>query len=116
MQNSKVRTPVLIVIVLVLLVGGYYGVRAFTGANNSALTASGTIETTDVLVGPEIGGKVAEVMVQEGDPVKAGAPLFKLDPTLIQAQRSVAASALATAKQSALTADAALAAAQAQYD
>jgi HlyD family secretion protein len=110
------RTQIIVVIVLALLIGGYYSVRALTGGNNNALTASGTIETTDVLVGPEIGGKVAEVMVQEGDPVKAGAPLFKLDETLIQAQRNVAASALSTAKQSALTAQAALASAQAQYD
>jgi len=116
MKNLNTRTRVIIVIILALLIGGYYGVRALTGANNGALTASGTIETTDVLVGPEIGGKVAEVMVQEGDPVKTGDPLFKLDSTLIQAQRNVAASALNTAKQSALTAQAALASAQAQYD
>ena len=114
MKNRRI--VIIGVIVLALLIGGYYGVRALTGANKSALTASGTIETTDISVGPEIGGKVAEVMVQEGDPVKAGTPLFKLDATLIQAQRNVAASALNTAKGSATTAEAALASAQAQYD
>ena len=114
MKNRRI--VIIGVIVLALLIGGYYGVRALTDANKSALTASGTIETTDISVGPEIGGKVAEVMVQEGDPVKAGTPLFKLDATLIQAQRNVAASALNTAKGSATTAEAALASAQAQYD
>ena len=116
MKKLTVRTRVIIVIVVVLLIGGYYGVRAMTGANDGALTASGTIETTDIQVGPEIGGKVSEVMVQEGDSVKAGDPLFKIDSTLIEAQRNVAASALSTAKDSAATAQAALASAQAQYD
>ncbi len=110
------RTIIIIVIVVAVLVGGYYGVRALNGGNNGALKASGTIETTDILVGPEIGGKVLEVAVQEGDSVKAGSPLFKLDDTLLQAQRKVAASALDSAKGAATTAEAALATAQAQYN
>ena len=110
------RTIIIVVIVIAVLVGGYYGVRALNGGNNGALTASGTIETTDILVGPEIGGKVLDVTVQEGDSVKAGAPLFKLDDTLLLAQRKVAASALAAANGAATTAEAALATAQAQYD
>ena len=98
------RTIIIVVIVVSVLVGGYYGLRALNGGNNGALNASGTIETTDILVGPEIGGKVQDVTVQEGDSVKAGSPLFKLDDSLLLAQRKVAASALEAAKSGATTA------------
>ena len=39
---------------------------------NSALTASGTVEATEILIAPEISGKVTEVLVNQGDIVKAG--------------------------------------------
>ena len=115
-MQTRRRAIVIVVIVVAVLVGGYYGVRALNGGNSAALKASGTIETTDIMVGPEIGGKVAQVLVQEGDSVKAGDPLFKLDETLLQAQRNVAASGLASAKDADVTAQAALGTAQAQYD
>jgi multidrug resistance efflux pump len=114
MKNKRVIA--IIVIVLVLIIGGYYGVRALTGGNKGALTASGTIEATTVNVSPELAGKVDQVMVQEGDQVQAGAPLFRLDATLLEAQRNVATSALNAAKASVTTAQTALDTAQAQYD
>ena len=101
------RAVVIIVIVLVLVIGGYYGVRALTGGNNSALTASGTIEATTVNVSPELAGKVDQVLVQEGDQVQAGAPLFRLDATLLKAQQAAAVAGLGEAKSAALTAQAA---------
>ena len=51
-------------IVLVVIIGGYYGVRALTGGNNGALKASGTIEATTVNVSPELAGKVDQVLVR----------------------------------------------------
>ena len=60
MQNRRV--VMIVVVVLAVLIGGYYGIRAISDGSNGALKASGTIETTDISVGPEIGGKVAEVM------------------------------------------------------
>ncbi len=98
------------------LVGGYFGIRALLNKGSTALTASGTIEAIEVTISPEIGGKVAEVLVDEGAPVKAGDVLFRLDDTLLQAQRAVAAASLDLARAAASTADAALATAQANYD
>ncbi len=114
-MNNR-RIPIIVLVVVAVLVGGYYGVRALIGNGNGQLKASGTIETTDVSVGPEIGGKVLEVAVQEGDAVKAGDELFKLDDTLLQAQRKVAEAALEAAQGASNTAQAGLASAQAQYD
>jgi HlyD family secretion protein len=104
------------VVVAALLIGGYYGVRALTGANNSALKASGTIEAVNVNVSPELAGKVKDVLVDEGQTVKAGDPLFRLDDTLLKAQQAAASAGLGVAKSAALTAQAAYQSAQAQYD
>jgi HlyD family secretion protein len=110
------RTAVIALIVLVgVLVGGYYGVRAMSGGANGALKASGTIEATTVNVSPELAGKVQQVLVQEGQSVQAGQVLLRLDDTLLRAQRAAAAAGLAAAQTAAQTAQAGLASAQAQY-
>ncbi len=115
MQNNR-RRIIIGVVVVALLIGGYYGVRALTGANNSALKASGTIEAVTVNVSPELAGKVKDVLVDEGQTVKTGDPLFRLDATLLKAQQAAAAAGLGVSKSAALTAQAAYQSAQAQYD
>jgi HlyD family secretion protein len=104
-----------VAIVLVVLIGGYYGVRALTGGSNGALKASGTIEATTVNVSPELAGKVQQVLVEEGQSVKTGQSLFRLDDTLLKAQRDASAAGLQAAQTAALTTQAAYASAQAQY-
>lgn len=51
------------------------------------IEASGLIEATEIAVAPETSGKVAEVLVREGDAVKAGDVLIRLDDQGLQAQR-----------------------------
>jgi HlyD family secretion protein len=111
------RPPILVIVILILalLVGGYFGVRALFPKADTALTASGTIEAVEVTISPQLGGKVSEVLVDEGMAVKAGDVLFRLDDSLLQAQRTVAATNLDLARASAKTADSALTTAQAQY-
>jgi len=116
MQHKRPLIPVIVVLVLAVLVGGYFGIRALLVKDNGALTASGTIEAVNVTLSPEIGGKIVAVSVDEGDMVKTGDPLFRLDDSLLQAQRAVAASSLDLARAAASTADAALTTAQANYD
>jgi multidrug resistance efflux pump len=85
------------------------------GGTNGALKASGTIEATTVNVSPELAGKVDSVLVQEGQSVQAGQVLFRLDDTLLKAQKEAASAGLAAAQTAAQTAQAAYASAQAQY-
>jgi HlyD family secretion protein len=59
-------------------------------ASSGTLTATGTVETTQISIAPEAAGKVTAVSVQEGDTVKAGQVLVHLDDSLLEAQRSVA--------------------------
>jgi HlyD family secretion protein len=58
---------------------------------------------------------VAEVLVDEGQSVQAGEVLFRLDGTLLHAQREAAAAGLSVAQAAAQTAQDAVASAQAQY-
>ena len=116
LKNIKGRMPVVVVIALVLLIGGYYGIRALGDNGNGPLKASGTIEATNVNVSPETAGKVDLVSVSEGQAVKTGDVLFRLDDTLLKAQQAAAQAGLAAANSAALTAQAAYASAQSQYD
>lgn len=63
----------------------------------SSLTYSGTIEADQIAIVPEIGGRVVDVKVKEGDAVQAGDILVQLDIALIDAQIQQADAATATA-------------------
>jgi multidrug efflux pump subunit AcrA (membrane-fusion protein) len=81
---------------------------AIYNGSNDALSASGSIETTVVSVSPEMAGKVGEVLVEEGETVKAGDPLLRLDDSLLVAQQAVAAAQVESAKAGAEAAQNAL--------
>ena len=116
MQHKRPPIPVIVILVLALLVGAYFGVRALLNKSTiTSLTASGSIETVEVTVSPEFGGKVVEVLVGEGAAVKAGDTLFRLDDTLLQAQRAVAVANLDLATAASSTAYAAQATARANF-
>ncbi|KAF0106973.1 MAG: HlyD family secretion protein [Anaerolineaceae bacterium] len=104
MTHKRPPIPVIVLLVLVLIAAGWFGIRALLDSGNDALTASGTIEAVDITISPEMGGKVAEVLVDEGDTVHAGDVLFRLDDTAYQAQRNVAVATLDLATAAASTA------------
>ncbi|HUH96759.1 MAG TPA: efflux RND transporter periplasmic adaptor subunit, partial [Anaerolineales bacterium] len=117
MENRR-RSPIIIV-VIILIVGaiGYFAYETWSqNKAASQLTASGTIEATNVNVAPEEAGKVRDVLVEEGQSVQAGEALMHLDDALLQAQKEQAVAALDVAKAAAATSDAGLASAQNQYD
>ena len=116
-MNHK-RPPILAIILVlaVVAVGGYFIYSQMATKTNGALSASGTIEATQVNVAPELAGKVIDVLVDEGKTVKTGEPLLHLDPSLLTAQRQVAQTALDSANNALATAQSAYAVAQAQYD
>jgi len=107
-------------IIILLIAAAGFGVWYFYGrgatASSGALTTSGTVETSQISISPEISGRITEINVSEGQQVKAGDVLFVLDSALLKAQRNVAAAGLEMAKTAAATGEAAIASAQAQYD
>ncbi len=63
-------------------------------AKSTALQASGQIEAKEIAIAPELSGRVVEVSVNEGDSVKAGDPILRLDDGLVQFQKKAAQAAL----------------------
>jgi HlyD family secretion protein len=110
MQHKLPPLPVRIAaLVIVLGTLGYFGFRSINSDRDGTLTASGSIEATMINVAPETSGKVSEVLADEGQSVKTDDPLLRLDPSLLTAQRAVAAAQVDSA-------NAALASAQTKYD
>jgi HlyD family secretion protein len=84
-------------------------------ANSAAIQASGQIEAKEVSVAPELSGLVVEVNVKEGDAVKAGDSLLRLDDSLLQSQKQAAQAELDSANANAKSVQTALDIAKAQY-
>lgn len=98
MKPSELRKRMPIVLVILGVLAALYFAVNGRAASSGALEASGTIEAVDVVIAPELSGRVAEVLADEGQPVKAGDPLFRLDDALLQAQRQRATAGLAAAE------------------
>jgi len=116
MHPKRPPVPVIVILLIALLVGGYYGLQALFDESNGTLQASGTIEAVDVSVSPEMAGKVIEVLAEEGDLVTAEELLLTLDDSLLVAQRITAAAQVDSVKAAAVTANTTLASAQMRYD
>jgi multidrug resistance efflux pump len=115
MHSIDLRKRILILFAL-LAVGGlatWYFIGGGSAASAAALQASGTVEAMDVALAPELSGRVAEVMAEKGQAVKAGEPLFRLDGEMLQAQRRRAAAALEAAQANQATAETGLPSAEA---
>jgi HlyD family secretion protein len=106
-----------IIMILAFLVAAiYFGFRVFSNRDDGKLRASGTIEAVEVNISPETAGKVQEALVEEGQAVKRGDPVLRLDDSLLAAQQQVAQSGVDSAHNALLTAQGAYNLAQAQYD
>lgn len=116
MNHSRPPIPVIVVVLTMLGIVGYFLYTQVAQQGDTTLRASGTVEAVQVKIGPEIGGKVLVVEVEQGQAVRAGDVLFRLDATLLTAQREAASAALDTAKAAVATSRAAAESARAQYD
>jgi multidrug resistance efflux pump len=96
--NPKKVIPILILLA-VLVSAGWYFTSGRAAEDTGPVSASGTIEATQVEVSPELGGRVAEVLVREGEPVQAGRPLVRFDTALLQAQLEQAQASLELAQR-----------------
>jgi HlyD family secretion protein len=116
------RIILIVVIIAVLAIGGFFGYRQFLAPveatptpelDTSAQTALSAVVSAEGFVVPaqtaelsfQVNGRVAEILVQEGDVVQAGQALIRLDSTdqqqaVVQAQAGVtqAEAALASAQ------------------
>lgn len=106
-MNTK-NTAISLILVVILALGGWWlSARNVSASSSQALEASGTIEARTVNIATEIGGKIVEVLVEEGESVTADQPLARLDDSLLQNQRTQAETTLQTAQANLLVAQAA---------
>ena len=113
--NPRKIAPILLVLALASLAYWYFGIYR-PKAKNDVLSTSGTIEARLVRVSAELGGRVLEVLAEEGSPVKAGDILVRFDTSLLAAQRAQAEAALSVAQANAEAALANAKAVQANAD
>jgi HlyD family secretion protein len=116
MNHKRPPLPAIFLIILVIGFSAYFILTQTAEDQNGTVTASGTIEATQIKVAPEVAGKVKDVLAGQGQSVQAGDPLLSLDDSLLAAQRDVAQAAVNSARTGLLTAQGAYALAQAQYD
>jgi HlyD family secretion protein len=84
-----------VILIAVVLGAGIIGWLYWQQTRPEPLIVSGFVEADEIRVGSQIGGRIAEVFASEGQRLKTGAPLYRLDPfdlneTLAQAQAELA--------------------------
>ena len=116
MNNTLRRIlPIAAVIVVAGAAVIWYYLGRSAPAVNGAITASGTVEAVEVVISPEISGRVTDVLIEKGEVVEAGQPLIQLDGALLQSQRDLAQAGRETAQAAVDTARASLETARTQY-
>jgi len=81
------RRRIIVLLAIVAIVGAALTFKVLSGrASDAALVLSGTIEADDIQVGSRLGGRVAEVLVREGDRVQAGQPLVRFESADLDAR------------------------------
>ena len=82
----------LIVIALLATVAGYYAWTTLRGDGtiDGFASGNGRIEATEIDVATRLGGRVDAILVAEGEFVKAGQPLARMQVDTLQAQRNEA--------------------------
>jgi HlyD family secretion protein len=80
---------IIIPVALLIAVAGtawWYIDQISVRAEDDQITASGTIEATQIEVAPEIGGQITEVLAQAGESIHAGQELVVFTDALLEAQ------------------------------
>jgi multidrug resistance efflux pump len=98
MQNNMKRIIPILVVLILSSAAAYYYFKNVADKGTEILTASGTVEAVEVVVSIEVGGQIAQVMVEEGDLVQAGDVLVRFEDEMLQAQYEQAKAALSQAQ------------------
>jgi len=89
MKRRKKAALVFILIIIIAVVAWWF-VGSGPSESPTDIASSGFIESKDVAISLELGGRIVEITAEEGDKVAAGVILVKLDGSLLAAQRQQA--------------------------
>jgi multidrug resistance efflux pump len=95
-SKKKIILPILLLLVIAAAVTTWRLVSARAPQNRIVL--SGTIEADEIHIGSKVGGRIAEVLVKEGQEVKQGQPLIRFESFDLDARRNDAVAAIAQAE------------------
>lgn len=90
-RRRLVLVPVVLVVAAVAV--WVLGSRWLPASTNGDLVAIGTLEAVELTIAAEVTSRVVEVLVDEGDPVRAGDALARLDSSLLDLQHRLASPA-----------------------
>ena len=85
-MNPRNRFFILLGIIFLIALGYYF----FSTPSNKDLVLIGTVDSNQVIVSPQIQGRVQKLLVDEGKPVKTGDLIAVIDPAELQAQEAAA--------------------------
>ena len=85
-MNARNRFLTLLGIIFLIALGYYY----FSTPSNHDLVLIGTVDSNQVIVSPQIQGRLQKLLVDEGSQVKAGDLIAVIDPAELQAQEAAA--------------------------
>ena len=90
----SVRNKFLILLGVLLSIAGLY--YYFSTPAGHDLVLVGTVDSNQVVVSPQVGGRIAKLLVEEGTPVKQGDLIAVLDPAELEAQERAAAATISS--------------------
>jgi multidrug resistance efflux pump len=88
------KIAVAIAVILIVAVAYYF----VAGGGSSEIKLIGIVDANQVIVSPQIGGRIVKLPVDEGSEVKQGDLIAQLDTRELQAQQQAAAAAAASLK------------------
>ena len=89
-----IRIKLFVVVLLIVLCNGCDLIQPDDG---ESIQASGVVEANEIVIVPEVGGRITEAWVAEGDQVTKGDSLFQIEDTLLESQLHQAESVLSVA-------------------
>lgn len=99
MMTSRFRRTLLFGLIALALIGAAATIKYFTSrAATDRIVLSGNIEADEIHIGSKVGGRIAEVLVREGQEVKQGEPLIRFEAYDLTARRADAQAAIAQAE------------------
>ncbi len=92
----SVRNKFMIFLGIIVMIAGLYYFISTPGGNDLVLV--GTVDSNQIVVSPQVGGRIAKLLVDEGTPVKRGDLIAILDPAELEAQERAAAATITSLK------------------
>jgi multidrug resistance efflux pump len=93
-MSARNRFFILLGIIFVIAAVYYF----FSVDHSKDLVLIGTVDSNQVIVSAQVGGRIQKLLVDEGTPVKAGDLIAVLDPSELQTQEAAAAANIASLK------------------